>query len=103
MRAPDQADTLRKLAKGFIAPSSHGYRRVFSVTGGKGGVGKSTVAANLAIALAQTGATVGLLDGDIYGPNLPRMLGVNRQPRTHEGRIVPLEAHACVERAAAHD
>ncbi len=70
-----------------------GVAHVIAVGSGKGGVGKSTVAANLAIALAQTGATVGLLDGDIYGPNLPRMLGVNRQPRTHEGRIVPLEAH----------
>jgi ATP-binding protein involved in chromosome partitioning len=70
-----------------------GVAHVIAVGSGKGGVGKSTVAANLAIALAQTGATVGLLDADIYGPNLPRMLGVNRQPFTHEGRIVPLDAH----------
>src|SRR5262245_683080 len=64
-----------------------------AVGSGKGGVGKSTVAANLAIALAQTGARVGLLDGDIYGPNLPRMLGVQRQPYQKDGKIVPLEAH----------
>lgn len=70
-----------------------GVAHVLAVGSGKGGVGKSTVAANLAIALAQTGATVGLLDGDIYGPNLPRMLGVNRQPQHRDGRIVPLEAH----------
>ncbi|MCC6349949.1 MAG: Mrp/NBP35 family ATP-binding protein [Candidatus Eisenbacteria bacterium] len=70
-----------------------GVAHVIAVGSGKGGVGKSTVAANLAIALAQTGAKVGLLDGDIYGPNLPRMMGVNRQPQHHEGRIVPLEAH----------
>ena len=70
-----------------------GVAHVIAVGSGKGGVGKSTVAANLAIALAQTGATVGLLDADIYGPNLPRMLGANRQPMTREGRIVPLEAH----------
>jgi ATP-binding protein involved in chromosome partitioning len=70
-----------------------GVAHVIAVGSGKGGVGKSTVAANLAIALGQTGATVGLLDGDIYGPNLPRMLGVRRQPYQRDGRIVPVEAH----------
>jgi ATP-binding protein involved in chromosome partitioning len=70
-----------------------GVGHVIAVGSGKGGVGKSTVAANLGIALAQTGATVGLLDGDIYGPNLPRMLGAQRQPYQRDGRIVPLEAH----------
>ncbi len=70
-----------------------GVAHVIAVGSGKGGVGKSTVAANLAIALAQTGASVGLVDGDIYGPNLPRMLGVNRQPYTRDGKIVPVEAH----------
>jgi len=70
-----------------------GVGHVIAVGSGKGGVGKSTVAANLAIALAQTGSKVGLLDGDIYGPNLPRMLGVNRQPFQKDGRIVPVEAH----------
>ena len=70
-----------------------GVGPVIAVGSGKGGVGKSTVAANLAIALAQTGARVGLLDGDIYGPNLPRMLGAQRQPYQKDGKIVPLEAH----------
>ncbi len=70
-----------------------GVGHVIAVGSGKGGVGKSTVAANLAIALSQTGANVGLVDGDIYGPNLPRMLGVHRQPYTRGGRIVPVEAH----------
>jgi len=70
-----------------------GVGHVLAVGSGKGGVGKSTIAANLAIALAQTGAVVGLVDGDIYGPNLPRMLGVHRQPFTRDGKIVPLEAH----------
>ena len=70
-----------------------GVGHVIAVGSGKGGVGKSTVAANLAIALAQTGSRVGLLDGDIYGPNLPRMLGVNRQPYQKDGRIIPVEAH----------
>jgi len=70
-----------------------GVGPVIAVGSGKGGVGKSTVAANLAIALAQTGARVGLLDADIYGPNLPRMLGVQRQPYQKDGKIMPLEAH----------
>src|SRR2546426_5529237 len=65
---------------------------VLAIGSGKGGVGKSTVAANLAVALATTGSRVGLLDGDIYGPNLPRMLGVHRQPSQRNGKIVPVEA-----------
>jgi ATP-binding protein involved in chromosome partitioning len=69
-----------------------GVAQVIAIGAGKGGVGKSTVAANLAVALAATGAKVGLLDGDIYGPNLPRMLGVNRQPSQREGKILPVEA-----------
>jgi ATP-binding protein involved in chromosome partitioning len=69
-----------------------GVAHVIAVGSGKGGVGKSTVAANLAIALAQTGAKVGLLDGDIYGPNLPRMLGEHRQPEQREDKILPLDA-----------
>jgi ATP-binding protein involved in chromosome partitioning len=69
-----------------------GVAQVIAIGAGKGGVGKSTVAANLAAALAATGARVGLLDGDIYGPNLPRMLGVNRQPSQRDNKIVPLEA-----------
>src|SRR5438105_8092568 len=70
-----------------------GVAQVLAIGAGKGGVGKSTVAVNLALALARTGARVGLLDGDIYGPNLPRMLGARRQPSARDGRIVPLEAH----------
>lgn len=70
-----------------------GVGHVIAVGSGKGGVGKSTVAANLAIALAQTGASVGLLDGDIYGPNMPRMMGVQRQPYQKDGKIIPVEAH----------
>jgi ATP-binding protein involved in chromosome partitioning len=69
-----------------------GVGHVLAIGSGKGGVGKSTVSANLAVALAQTGAKVGLLDGDIYGPNLPRMLGVRRQPSQRDGKILPVEA-----------
>ncbi len=69
-----------------------GVANVVAIGSGKGGVGKSTVAANLAVALALSGAKVGLLDGDIYGPNLPRMLGVRRQPSQRDGKIAPVEA-----------
>src|SRR5512133_2304988 len=67
--------------------------RIIAVSSGKGGVGKSTVAVNLAVALAQKGARVGLMDADIYGPNIPRMMGVNEPPMVINERIVPLEAH----------
>lgn len=74
-----------------------GVRNVIAVASGKGGVGKSTVAANLAVALAQTGAKVGLLDADIYGPSLPLMMGVNERPLMHQTptgpKIVPIAAH----------
>ena len=67
--------------------------RIIAVSSGKGGVGKSTVAVNLAVALAQSGARVGLMDADVYGPNLPRMMGVNEPPMVINERIIPLEAH----------
>nr|MBU9889775.1 Mrp/NBP35 family ATP-binding protein [Candidatus Omnitrophota bacterium] len=73
-----------------------GVRHVVAVASGKGGVGKSTVAVNLALALQGKGARVGLLDGDIYGPNIPIMLGIapDRKPQgMSEGKISPLEAH----------
>ncbi len=69
-----------------------GVAHVIAIGAGKGGVGKSTVAANLAVALAQAGARVGLLDADVLGPNLPRMLGVRRQPDQRDNKIVPVDA-----------
>jgi ATP-binding protein involved in chromosome partitioning len=68
------------------------FKAVVPVMSGKGGVGKSTVAVNLAVALARTGLRVGLLDADIYGPSLPRMLGLNRKPVVRGGRMQPLDA-----------
>jgi ATP-binding protein involved in chromosome partitioning len=67
--------------------------KIIAVSSGKGGVGKSTVAVNLAVSLARNGSKVGLMDADIYGPNLPRMMGVNEPPVVIGERIVPLEAH----------
>jgi ATP-binding protein involved in chromosome partitioning len=71
-----------------------GVRNIIAVSSGKGGVGKSTVAVNLAVSLARDGARVGLMDADVYGPNVPLMLGVaNEQPRVNVNKLVPLEAH----------
>jgi ATP-binding protein involved in chromosome partitioning len=67
--------------------------RIIAVSSGKGGVGKSTVAANLAVSLALDGARVGLMDGDIYGPDMPRMMGIDEQPRVEDQKIIPHEAH----------
>jgi len=70
-----------------------GVKHVVAVGSGKGGVGKSTVAVNLAASLRLAGARVGLLDADIYGPSVPGMLGVTAQPQVREQRLVPLEAY----------
>ncbi len=68
-------------------------KHVIAISSGKGGVGKSTVAANLAVALAQSGAKVGLMDADIYGPNIPMMMGVPKPPEQQDGKIKPAESH----------
>lgn len=71
-----------------------GVDRILAIASGKGGVGKSTVSSNLAVALAREGRRVGLLDADIYGPSQPRMMGVNQRPGSPDGKtIIPLKAH----------
>ena len=68
-------------------------RHTIAVSSGKGGVGKSTVAVNLALALRQGGATVGIIDSDVYGPDVPLMLGTKGKPGMFDNRIIPVEAH----------
>lgn len=70
-----------------------GVKHVIAVSSGKGGVGKSTVAANLACTLAIMGARVGLMDADLYGPNIPMMMGSATGPEQKDGKIVPVETH----------
>lgn len=71
-----------------------GVKNIIAVSSGKGGVGKSTVAVNLAVSLAQDGAKVGLMDADVYGPNVPMMLGTGYdQPEVFNGQLMPIEAH----------
>jgi len=92
-----------KVEMGFEVPSDGrpraglavGVKNTIAIASGKGGVGKSTVAVNVAVALAKTGAKIGLLDADIYGPNIPTMMGVERLPKPPDssGRLTPAEAY----------
>ncbi|MEM6609904.1 MAG: Mrp/NBP35 family ATP-binding protein [Pseudomonadota bacterium] len=81
-----------KPQEGTMRPT--GVDRILAIGSGKGGVGKSTVSSNLAVALARAGRRVGLLDADIYGPSQPRMMGVNQRPASPDGKtIIPLHNH----------
>ncbi len=92
-RAPEKKTETGEHFKEIKAPE--GVRHVIAVTSGKGGVGKSTVAANLALALAAQGLKVGLMDADVYGPSVPRLMGITgRGPESGEGeKIRPLEVY----------
>src|SRR5947199_9966891 len=68
-----------------------GVKNLIAVGSGKGGVGKTTVSVNLAVGLASLGHRTGLMDADVYGPNVPLMMGINRTPMAHGERIQPLE------------
>lgn len=87
---PDPA--IRRAAPWNFDPVPH-VRRIVAVASGKGGVGKSTTTVNLAHALAAQGLRVGILDADIYGPSIPRMLGLSGRPEIENNLMLPLEAH----------
>jgi ATP-binding protein involved in chromosome partitioning len=90
----DSAPAKARAPVGVPAPVVYpGLGRIIAVSSGKGGVGKSTVTTNIAIALAKAGHKVGLMDADIYGPNVPRMMGVNEAPPVKDDKIQPLMAH----------
>src|SRR3972149_4165485 len=83
-----------EVPRGYGLPGQRdipGVRQIIAVASGKGGVGKSTVAVHLALALAEAGARVGLLDADFYGPNVPQMLGSVGQPAVRNNRLAPIE------------
>jgi ATP-binding protein involved in chromosome partitioning len=98
MKVPGVAEVQVRMAARVRAAIPHGeetplVKNTIAVSSGKGGVGKSTLAANLAVALRQAGATVGLLDADIYGPNIPQMMGARGQPGMFQNRIIPVASH----------
>jgi ATP-binding protein involved in chromosome partitioning len=94
---PPQAHAHPPGARGAQAPAkplAPGVRAIIAVASGKGGVGKSTTAVNLALGLASLGLRIGILDADIYGPSMPRMLGLSGKPISHDGKILePMAAH----------
>ncbi len=93
-KAAPQPPSLKPKAAASGPAAVPNVKRVIAIASGKGGVGKSTLSANLACAAAKLGAKVGLLDADVYGPSQPQMLGVNKRPASPDGKtIIPLTAH----------
>src|SRR5215213_2349211 len=103
--APDERETLeRELRESALAlpgvtearvalTAAEPSRKLIAIASGKGGVGKSTVATNLAVALARTGLKVGIVDADVYGPSQPTLLGSDAKPTAEGDRLIPVEAH----------
>ncbi|MGB3723339.1 MAG: Mrp/NBP35 family ATP-binding protein [Pacificimonas sp.] len=91
--APKEVPRGRPVPHEQPAAALPNVKHIVAVASGKGGVGKSTVAANLAVAMAQTGLKVGLLDADIYGPSVPTVLGAHERAEGEQGRIIPIKAH----------
>jgi len=93
LKSPNVATPLEPSKEGLLK----GVKKTIAVASGKGGVGKSTVAVNLAVALAKDGAKVGLIDADIYGPSIPLMLGINQKPQIKQVgeamKLIPIEAY----------
>jgi ATP-binding protein involved in chromosome partitioning len=92
-RSHSHAPAANPAARPRVPESVAGVRHLIAVASGKGGVGKSTVAANLAIAMAQEGWRVGLLDADVFGPSAPRLFGLTEKPKVEQSFLVPLLAH----------
>lgn len=89
--SPDERDLVARYAIEGRAPSDP--RAIYAVASGKGGVGKSSIAANLAVALARQGRRVGLIDADVWGYSVPQLFGVHRAPVAMNGRMIPVHAH----------